>query len=275
MSEWIPETTIEVINPEVPRGTYRNALFDFDGTLSLIREGWQNVMIPMMLEFLRETGTQETDDELEIVVREFVTRLTGKQTIYQMIELKAQVEARGGTAREPLAYKHIYLDQLWERIHHRVRGLKDGSIAAEAYLVPGSVALLESLKQRGVQMYLASGTDHPYVVDECGALGLAGYFGEHIYGALDDYKNFSKKMIIEKLIADNDLSGHELIAFGDGYVEIENTKEVGGVAIGVASNEAERQGVDEWKRTRLIEAGADVIIADYREVDALMNFLWG
>lgn len=268
-------TQIEIINPDFPRGAFRHALFDFDGTLSLIREGWQDVMIPMMLEFLRETGTSESDDELTAVVKQFVTRLTGKQTIYQMFELKAQIEKRGGKAKDPLEYKHIYLERLWDRIQHRVADLKAGVVDPDAYLVPGSVELLEALKERNVELYLASGTDYPYVVDECAALGLSGYFAEHIYGALDEYKKFSKKMIIEKIFAEHGLAGPELIAFGDGYVEIENTKEVGGVAVGVASNEAERRGVDEWKRNRLIEAGADLIIPDYREIDRLAPYLFG
>ena len=44
----------EVIQPNVRRGPYLAALFDFDGTLSLIREGWPRVMIGMMVELLRE-----------------------------------------------------------------------------------------------------------------------------------------------------------------------------------------------------------------------------
>src|SRR5437879_1120561 len=52
---------IEIINEAIPRGRFRSVLFDFDGTLSLIREGWPQVMIPMMVEVLRETATQESE----------------------------------------------------------------------------------------------------------------------------------------------------------------------------------------------------------------------
>ena len=48
---------IEILRPDLPRGRFRSVLFDFDGTLSLIREGWPQVMIPMMVEVLRGTGT--------------------------------------------------------------------------------------------------------------------------------------------------------------------------------------------------------------------------
>src|SRR5437870_6126516 len=96
---------IEIVNPGLPRGRFRSALFDFDGTLSLIREGWPQVMIPMMVGVLRETGTTETDAELTRHVEEFVMRLNGRQTIYQMIQLADEVKRRGGQAQEPLAYK--------------------------------------------------------------------------------------------------------------------------------------------------------------------------
>src|SRR5919199_2664579 len=107
---------IEVLRPDLPRGRFRSVLFDFDGTLSLIREGWPQVMIPMMVGVLRETGTRETDAALTAAVEEFVMRLNGRQTIYQMIQLAEEVRRRGGTAEDPLAYKHRYHDLLMERI---------------------------------------------------------------------------------------------------------------------------------------------------------------
>src|SRR3989440_6351113 len=97
---------IEIVNPNLPRGRFRSVLFDFDGTLSLLREGWPQVMIPMMVEVLQETGTEETPEELAATVEEFVMRLNGRQTIYQMIHLAGEVKQRGGTALDPLAYKH-------------------------------------------------------------------------------------------------------------------------------------------------------------------------
>lgn len=272
MTHLLLDTQIEVIRPEIVRGRIRHALFDFDGTLSLIREGWQGVMIPMMVEILLETPGAEDEATIESVVTEFVTRLTGKQTIYQMMELAEEVTKRGGTPREPLEYKHQYHDRLWQRIERRVADLEAGRVAPEALTVPGSRAMLEALSARGVRCYLASGTDEPYVLREAKLLGLSHYFAG-IYGALDDYKRFSKSMVIQRIIADNDLSGPELVAFGDGYVEIEDTCRAGGIAVGVATNEAERQGIDEWKRTRLVEAGAHLIVPDFRECEALVEYL--
>src|SRR4051812_35605431 len=119
---------MEILNPAVVRGRIRHAVFDFDGTLSLVREGWQDVMVPQLVGHLAALETGEPRAELEDTVREFVARLTGKQTIYQMIELADQIRERGGTPRDPLDYKHEYLALLEERIRDRVAGLQAGMI---------------------------------------------------------------------------------------------------------------------------------------------------
>ncbi len=270
-----PRVTIEIIRQPEQRVPVRFALFDFDGTLSLIREGWQGVMIPYFVEVLQETGTDETPEELEALVREFVTRLTGKQTIYQCLALAEEVERRGKKPDDALAYKHEYLRRLWERIAHRVESLKSGKAHPDTMLVRGSRPFLDALRARGVRCYLASGTDIAYVRDEASALRIDGCFGGHIYGALDDYKSFSKQMIIDRILQENDLHGPELVVIGDGYVEIENGRSVGGRTIGVASDEAHPGGLDEWKRSRLIGAGADAIVRDFADLDALLAYLFG
>jgi phosphoglycolate phosphatase len=270
---FLTNTRIEVIHGEFPRGKIRAALFDFDGTLSLIREGWPDVMIPMMVEHLARTPAAEHRDELTRRVEEFVMRLNGKQTIYQMIQLADEVRKRGGTPLEPLEYKREYHDQLWQRIAGRVAALERGTTPAELLTVPGSRQLLERLAAQQYPVYLASGTDLNYVRNEVRALDLAGFFGEHIYGAIDDYQNFSKKMVIERLVRQLNLEPGALVGFGDGFVEIEEVKRAGGIAIGVASDEKHRTGINDWKRNRLIQAGADLIIPDYRDLDALLEYL--
>jgi phosphoglycolate phosphatase-like HAD superfamily hydrolase len=264
---------IEILNPKLPRGRFRSVLFDFDGTLSVIREGWPQVMIPMMVDVLRETGTTESAAELHSAVEEFVMRLNGRQTIYQMIQLAAVVRQRGGEPLDPLQYKHRYHELLLQRIAGRLQALESGTARAEDWTVPGSHALLEDLRRRGLTLYLASGTDIAYVRREAELLGLTTYFGDHIYGALDDYRNFSKKMVIDRVLRDHGLAGEQLIGFGDGFVEIEEIKSVGGVAVAVASDEVNRCGIDSWKRERLIRAGADIVIPEYRHHKALVDYL--
>jgi len=254
---------IEEIRPGVTAARARVALFDFDGTISLIRSGWVNVMVPMMVEVLHAQKAGETESDITAVVEEFVGRLTGKQTIYQMIELAEQVRKRGGNPLDPLEYKKIYLARLWDKIKDRVADLRNGHCPPERYLVPGARELLDALKDRGLKMYLASGTDEAYMKEEARLLGVVPYFEGGVYGALDDYKSFSKAILIQRIIDSAEARGEELIGFGDGYVEIENVKQVGGVAVGVASDEPECGKIDEWKRRRLIGVGADFIIPNY------------
>jgi len=260
----------EIIHPDYRRGGYRAAIFDFDGTLSLLRRNWQDVMVPMMVDILAETGTAESREDLRVLVEDFVARLTGRQTIYQMIRLGEEVTRRGGRASEPLEYKRRYHDLLWHQVGDRVEAARSGRVSRDHFTVPGSRQLLEKLAEAGMQLYLASGTDLNYVLDEAAVLGLDHFFGSRIYGALDDYKRFSKAMIIEKMIVDTGVEGRNIVGFGDGFVEIEEVKKVGGLAVGVASDEETCCGVNAWKRQRLIEAGADLIIGDYRDLDDLL-----
>ncbi|MDP6042152.1 MAG: hypothetical protein QGG64_26625, partial [Candidatus Latescibacteria bacterium] len=64
--------TIEKIAQTIAQDSYRSVLFDFDGTLSLIRQGWREIMIPMMVEILYDLKTGETETDLEAIVAEFV-----------------------------------------------------------------------------------------------------------------------------------------------------------------------------------------------------------
>lgn len=266
--------SIEILRPHAVATKARVALFDFDGTLSIIRSGWEDVMIPMMVESLADLKTGESEDELTATVKEYVGRLTGKQTIYQMIALCEEIEKRGGKPEEPLVYKHRYLDLLLARIQDRLDDLRAGRVSPERWLVPGSRALLEGLKERGFKLFLASGTDDHYVKDEANLLDVTRYFDGGVYGALDDYKSFSKAILIKRLIDNAGFQGEEFLGFGDGYVEIENVKQVGGVTVGIASDEPECLKVNDWKRNRLIGVGADYIVPNYLAHAELFSLLF-
>src|SRR5712671_3607911 len=166
----------------VPRPQISHVLLDFDGTLSLIREGWPEVMLPMFVEML-PARAGESEEARRQLCYEDIMRLNGKQTIYQMIQLAERIKDRGGTPREPLWYKHEYLRRLDERIRHRLEGLRSGAVARDEWLVYGARSLLELLQRRGLPLYLASGTDEIFVKQEAELLHLAGFFGKHIYGA--------------------------------------------------------------------------------------------
>ena len=267
---------VEFTTAFAPRPQISHVLFDFDGTLSIIREGWPDVMVPMFVEMLPALPGETAEARRQLCLDD-IMRLNGKQTIYQMMQLAERITERGGTPREPLWYKHEYLRRLEERIRHRTDGLRSGKLRPDDLTVFGTRALLEMLKRRDLTVYLASGTDEQFVKAEAELLGLTPYFGRHIYGAQDNYKNFSKKMVIERILRENAIPGAQLLSFGDGYVEIQNTKEVGGLAVAVASDEANNGSgrFDDWKRQRLLGVGADVVIPDFRDAAQLLAIVLG
>lgn len=272
---FLPGSSIELVSVFTPPERLDHVFFDFDGTLSLIREGWQEVMIPMMVEELLATGTSETPEELRQLVTEFVVNLTGKQTIYQMIRLAEEIRKRGKTPEDPLVYKRRYHDRLMARIACRREALRQGVVCPDDMLVPGARQFLEFLVGQGCRLYLASGTDEVYVREEAALLQIDRYFGPHIYGAIDNYQSFSKATVIERILQENNIPGERLVGFGDGYVDIQVVKAAGGIAVAVASDEQNRSGQpNPWKRERLIRAGADLVIPDYREWEKLAHFLW-
>ncbi|HKZ82924.1 MAG TPA: HAD family hydrolase [Anaerolineae bacterium] len=273
---YLEGTAIEIVHRDIPRGHVRVALFDFDGTLSLIRQGWQEVMQSLMVAILLQTPRHESVDELRAAATELIDRLTGEQTVNQMAGLAQEVARRGGRPANPQEYKRQYLDRLRERIEPRIAALKSGQVVPDEALVAGSRALLESLRSWGITCYLASGTDEVAVRGEATALGIAGYFAE-IHGARDGDPRASKNAVIEQIMREHSLRGDakRFVAFGDGRVEVESTKRVGGLAVGVASNEVKRRGVNDRKREHLIQAGADIIVPDFDEHKELIAFLFG
>ena len=266
---------IEILKLPQKNRVFKSALFDFDGTLSLIREGWQQIMVPYFCELLKAApDNTDSDDEIYDCVNDFVDRLTGKQTIFQCIQVGEEIKKRGGIAEDPMVYKTEYLRRLHEKIKDRKDGLKNGSITREELLVAGSVKLLEKLKEAGMSLYLASGTDHDAVAEEAKLLGLDKYFGDNIYGALDEHAtDCTKELVIKRILSENNITGKDLISFGDGYVEIELIANIGGYSVAVATDEKRRKGIDEWKCNRLTQAGASAVIPDFVGADKIMELV--
>ena len=265
---------VETIHPGTSAPFARVAVFDFDGTVSLIRAGWADIMVPMMQEVLAALGTGESRADLRRAVEPFIWRLTGKDTLYQMIALAEQVTLRGGTPLDPREYKQEFLNRLFAVSHPRIRQLRDGSCAPDQYLVPGTRALLEDLQARGLRLYLASGTDDAHLKEEAGLLDVARYFDGGVYGALPDPDAFSKRMLIGRILQQPRMRPRHLIGFGDGPVEIEDLKRAGAVAVGLATDEPECRVTSPWKRRNLIEVGADYIIPNYECRPVLLPMLF-
>ncbi len=264
---------LEVVNPSVRLGRVRHALFDFDGTISVIRRGWEGIMIPLMVEMI--CGAHAPMPKIETEVAEYVDRSTGILTIVQMQWLEEAVR-RHSLSMEPrtaLEYKRIYNERLLRPVRQRLSELDGSQAAREGLMIAGAWDFLQGLHVRGVSLCLASGTDEVYVLEEAAALGVAELFEEHIYGARDDREAHTKERIIQRILEGHSLRGDELLVVGDGPVEIRHAKDRGAVSLGLAADEERRQGLDPGKRERLLAAGADLIVTDFLHHEDLLCYL--
>ncbi len=273
-----PSSWLEIANPALPLGKVRQALFDFDGTISVIRRGWEAIMIPLMVEMICEGHPPPPD--LEEDVARYVDQSTGILTIEQMRWLEQAVPRYGLAQHVKTAaeYKKIYNERLLEPVRRRLAEMnqRGGPSARDSFMIAGARDFIAGLHERGVILSLASGTDHQYVLEEATALGVEKYFGDRIYGARDDTEKYSKGQIIQRLLEESHLRGEELLVVGDGPVEIRLGKTWGAVTLGVAADEVQRQGLDAHKHRRLTNAGADLIVTDFlHHADLVQYFVGG
>jgi phosphoglycolate phosphatase-like HAD superfamily hydrolase len=260
---------MEILN-EVPKGAVKQVLFDFDGTVSVIREGWEKVMGPYMIEVLSEArGGENVSDE----VYAYIEKSTGIQTILQMDWLVESVRKAGGEPLDAFEYKAEYNRRLLEVVNERVGRLERGEVTRDNLMVIGAREFLEHLHGRGIRMYVASGTDRDDVRREAAALGVADMFEGRIYGAIGRIEDYSKAQVIRDILAEHGMQGPELAVFGDGPVEIREAKAVGAIAVGVAVDEVAGHGWSERKRKRLTDAGADILVPDFSDMRPVRDLL--
>lgn len=263
----------EVRNLALRRGVWGAAIFDFDGTLSLLREGWSRIMAELGLELME--GLKPPIDDLPAYLEEQMLLLSGKPSIFQMRRLAELLTEFGGTPGDPEAYLQEFLMRLFQTSEQRKSRLRDRLDPPARWAVAGTHTLLDQLQAQGVPLYLASGTDLEYVREEAELLDLTRYFGPHIYAPANNTPNFSKRQVIEQILRDHQISGSALIGFGDGYSETVEVKRVSGLAVGLATVEPGQTGIHSLKREMLVKLGADVIIPDYRDGLTLWHWLSG
>jgi len=259
-----------------PRPQVSHVVFDFDGTLSWLRHGWPEMMAGLFLGHLPACPANALS-EFHALILEDILSLNGKSSIYQMERCARRVLEHGGPRLDPQKVLLEYQAALGKAIRDRIEKLQRGQAAQDEFAVHGARALLEKLRSRGLVLIILSGTLEPQVKQEADLLDLARFFGAHIYGGTADLLQSSKQTVIERLLREEKIPGDRLLAFGDGPVEIQVTKAVGGLAVGVASDEDFNGSgkMHPQKLQQLRQAGADVLIPDYREPDMLIECLLG
>jgi len=281
-SRYWEDSEIEVANPQVELGQIRHAIFDHDGTISTLRQGWEQIMEPVMVRSILGPQYLEAPEELyhRVLeqVRDYIDQSTGIETIVQMETLVEMVRKFGlvpaDQVLDAMGYKAIYNQALLDMVNARLAKLERGELDPGDYTIKGAVCFLRALAGRGGKLYLASGTDHDNVVHEAGTLGYADLFEGRIYGWAGQGTGSAKKMVIERIIREHNLKGAQLACIGDGPVELRLCKRVDGVAVGVASDEVRRYGLSAVKRNRLIKAGADLLTGDFSQYARLEALLF-
>lgn len=224
------------------------AIFDFDGTISTLRCGWENVMAPMMEEYLYKTP------DVKRKVADFIDASTGIQTILQMKWLCEQVALQGDTPLDPWEYKAEYNRRLMENVAKKRTLAQNGN--REDFIISGAEDFLKELKNRGIKLYAASGTDDADVKAEAAVLGIDKYF-DAIEGAKPFSEDCSKEATIKALMEKH--SGDELLVVGDGPVEIRLGKDAGALTLGICASEKDLCGWDQAKIERLKKACAHAL----------------
>jgi phosphoglycolate phosphatase len=247
-----------------PRPRLSHVLMDWDGTISLLRGGWVDVMVDVCIEHAAGYSREQLRAEM--------LALNGKPSIHQMTRL-AELACRGSADE----FQQRYTDRLTTVVAGRVSGLR-GSCDASAYLVPGVGNLLGVMMARGLELAVATGTPLPELIEEAELLRVAHFFGDRLHGPRDTAdREFTKRAAMQSVINDHGIDGEQFAAIGDGPIEITEAKAMGGLAVAVASDEAApgSRGFDQFKCRQLLECGADLVVPDFLEGTALVKALLG
>ncbi len=275
-------TEIEIVNKWKEKPVISHAIFDHDGTISTLREGWELIMAPMMIRAILGDRYHDADEALyhkvSSRVGEFIDKTTGIQTLVQMKGLLDLIREFGCVPENQMldefGYKQIYNNELLRMVREREKKLIDGELSIEDFTIKNAVPLIKKLYDSGVKLYLASGTDEEDLKKEAQILGYDYLFEGGIYGAVGDVTIEAKKIVLDRILDTIGKSDSgQVVAFGDGPVEIRETHKRNGITIGIASNEIKRYGLNTSKRTRLIKAGADVIVPDFSQLPQLLKLL--
>ena len=258
-----------------PRPGLSHAVFDFDGTLSWLRHGWPELMCQIFLTHY----PLRPDESLKEVRQELLAEIlsnNGRPSIFQMRQFVERLQARRSEAPTPEELLQQYQSRLDQIIAERSDTILRQGARADDFVVFGARAILELLHQRGLKLFVLSGTLEERVKLEANLLDLARYFGGRIFGSPPDSAQFSKRAVLDQILAEDHIRGENLLCFGDGPVEILHACELGGVAVAVASDEDHNGSgrMDPVKRSQLTEAGAHVLIPDYRDAAALVDALF-
>ncbi len=281
-AEFIKGTSIELISLN-KTGLPKVVIFDHDGTISTLRQGWEPIMKEVSMNSILgdslNTVSPEELSRVDSAAAEMIEKTTGIQTIIQMNHLRDMVISFGYVPEKdiltPQEYKEIYNEKLLKMVSERVELFKNGLLNLNDVTMKGAIQFLEILKSKGVSIYLASGTDQGDVREEAAVLGYDSFFNGGIFGSVGNVSRDPKRVVIENIVKNlpDNIKPEECYVFGDGPVEMREAARRGFTRIGLVSDEKQRFGINPDKRSRLILGGAQALIPDFSWIPSLTEYL--
>lgn len=262
----------EIIRPAAGM-RFKAAMFDVDGTVNTIRQDWHSIIVPIFADALATAEPNAPRERLEKEALDLLNRTTGQPTVIQCGYLDEMVVGRGGRHVDPEIYFQKFITEQHRIIEPVHAGLADGTIPPENYRVPGCRWFVDKLESLGIRCYLASGSPYKDVMEEAHLLELDTAFSGSIR-AFDPENGWNdpKQQQLEEILATG-VKPEEIVCFDDAFYMVKMLKRVGGYAVGIASDEKRRHGVNAAKREVLLNAGADVIVPDFRDMQGLLHLL--
>jgi beta-phosphoglucomutase-like phosphatase (HAD superfamily) len=236
------------------------------------------VMIKSILGEIYHKVDETVFNRVKTRVEEVIDKTTGIQTLMQMKILLDLIREFGfvneNKMLDEFGYKEIFNRELLAMVGEREAKLKDGELNVDDLTIKNAIPFIKQLQNKGIKLYLTSGTDEEDVRHEASILGYDKYFEGGIHGAVGDINKEAKKIVLDRILDTIGSSeASRIVTFGDGPVEIRETHKRGGITVGVASDELRRHGLNQVKRTRLIKAGAGMIVPDFSQAGKILEML--
>jgi beta-phosphoglucomutase family hydrolase len=223
-------------------GDYEGVLFDLDGVITPTAEVHMHAWSKMFNDFLKEQGVAEPYTD-----QDYYDYVDGKP---RYDGVRSFLESRGIPAPDDL------VTELGDRKNDAFgQVLRDEGVTA----YPGSMRLLESLRDRGMPMAIVSSSRNAPAVLE--AAGVTHFFTTVVHGGVAAEKGLAGKPAPDTFLEAAD----ELGVAHDKAVVLEDA--TSGVAAGAAGKFALVIGVDRGAGAdALTAAGADLVVSDLAEL---------
>jgi len=230
---------LEIVK-DVKRGGFKVAVFDWDGTLSLIRAEWPRILSSLIAEIIAGRLSPE-DDPVEIIrddtksVRAYLKETAGAPTLDQIkgyLERNNHLEHLKDKDLDRLS--RTWLDEYNRRLNRFVEEevVPKAGDNPEDYRVAGALKFVKKFREQGIKCYVLSGGNEKDLNDtDVPLLGFDGLF-ELVLGTDGTIErelgSYDKGVGLEWIMKREGIEDPgEVVVIGDGAAEISFARKLG------------------------------------------------